>query len=248
MISSVHIPIYLENEAAKFGVFLTLKTIRVGFPTLPIFVHWMISREGNFAEVQKMTQDIIGTVICHDRMRNDQLIKMLVEREQKGFAVVDSDMVFFGNCEGLETDALIAGEFIPSFNCPIARARTASRLHSAFFVVPDPPRLRSAIAKAYEPVLPQFCPFDPFAPVAIFDGPNDPFFYDSCSILYHAVGGEKFDDAMLDKFEHCWAGSYAWKLPGPHWQFLHDVFANPKKARGFRSVVRQQLQNAKVAA
>jgi hypothetical protein len=249
MISSVHIPIYCESEQAKAGSLLTLKTVRLGFPTVPITAHWMADGE-NFIhcmpELTSLCNQFNIELLQGYGQRNYGLIKNLCEMEETGFAVIDSDVVFFDDCEGFDSASRIAGEFIPSFDCPIAKARTACRLHPAFFVVPDPPRLRASLAELYQPAFPEFCPFDPFAPVTVFNH-RKPLFYDVCSILYQAIGGESFDDAMLDKFEHCYSGSYAHRLPFPHAKFLSECYENPAKAKGFRAVMRKFYEERKPA-
>ena len=235
MIESVHIPIFCECEEGREGALLTLKTIRVGFPTAKVTAHWM----GDYAlsEVEDLCyKNHVNVVSSPSISRNGHLIAWLVATNQQGFSVVDCDVVFFDNCENFETDALIAGEFIPPFHCPIANAVTYSRLHTAFFVVPDPARLRKAIAKVYQTAFPKFCPFDPFSPVVTFQV-REARFHDSCSVLYHAVGGYSFDAAMLDKFEHVYSGTYAHKLPWPHSKFIKDVYTDPSKAKGFRKVM-----------
>jgi hypothetical protein len=235
-IHSVHLPIYCDNIKARAGALLTLKTIRIGFPTVPIVVHKMIGGTALNHRDYPDGFDLSGLSF----KTNDRLIKHLVETKDKGFAVIDSDVVFFRNCEDFETDALIAGEYVGQFYCPIAKALTASRLHTAFLVVPDPPKLRKAIAKAYTSDFPQFIPFDPFAPVMTFLS-GVPFFYDACSILRHAVDGEMFKEDMLDRFEHLYSGSYAHKLPTNHQKFINSVFKNPQIAKGFRKALTRAL-------
>jgi hypothetical protein len=244
MIKSVHIPVFCDSKEARGGALLTLKTIRVGFPTVPITVHWM----GDDVEVleELKNQDVAALKFWSGLKRNDQLIKLLVGTEKNGFAVVDSDVVFFKNCENFQTNELIAGEFIPTFHCPIANAMTHSRLHTAFFVVPDPAKLREVISKVYHPAFPKFCPFDPFSPVTLFLD-RKPLFYDSCSVLYHAVGGESFNEDMLNRFEHVYSGSYAHKLPWPHAKFINEVYTDPCKARGFRMVMDNFFTERKAA-
>lgn len=247
-IHSVHVPIYCSDATHKAGALLSLRTIRVGFPTLPITVHWVTPSELKFEEIG------ISINCCYDKViqwgaptTNDQIIKSLCTTEQKGFAVVDSDCVFFDNCEGFETTAQIAGEFIPAFDCPIAKARTVCRLHTAFLVLSDPPTLRKIISELYKPAFPQFCPFDPFAPVTTFSH-RRPIFYDSCAILYQAIGGDSFDGAMLDKFQHLYGGSYAHLLPFPHQKFIDECFETPSKAKGFRNTMNRFFSERKVSA
>ena len=211
-ITSVHIPIHDDNP-------LTLKTIKVGFPTLPV-----------------TTYDCRG-----DFKTNDKLIEYLVNNKTQGFAVVDSDVVFFENCEDFEPRDLIAGEFIPEFVCPIAKAITHSRLHTAFFVVSNPVKLRHLIGTVYNPMLPKFCPFNPFVPVVTFQD-RKPYFYDSCSVLYHAIGGENFEPNMLRRFEHLYGGSY---MTGPHRDRINAAYENPESARGVREMMTKYFDERK---
>lgn len=211
MINRVHIPVHDDNP-------LTLKTIKIGFPATVIEVHH-----------------------CNEFGTNDRLIKRLVETETEGFAVIDSDVVFFDNCENYDPSGLIAGEFIPEFVCPIANAITRSRLHTAFFVVPDPVKLRRQIELAHKPVIPKFCPFDPFSPVVTFQD-HTPYFHDSCSVLYHAVGGEKFGPDMLRRFEHVYSGSYA---TGLQLDRLKAAYDNPESARGIREMMGNYFEKRK---
>lgn len=240
MIESVHIPIFCNNPELKAGALLTLKTIRVGFPNLPIVAHCCGIDGSIIHEFEKVCKETDVRIRWSQFGRNDRLIKLLCESEQKGFAVVDSDVVFFDNCEDYDSAEQfpISGEYISAFDCPIAKAFTESRLHTAFFVVNDPVKLRDWIARSYSPLLPKFCPFDPYAPTVTFQN-SEPVFFDSCSILYHAIGGTWFDALMLDKFQHCFSGSYADRLPKLHLDFLNSVYKDPSKAKGFREVMSQ---------
>jgi hypothetical protein len=217
---------------------LTLKTIRVGFPTKPVFIHFT-GGETIRDEAKRFGFECAED--CDDDT-NDKVIKKLVETKGEGFAVVDSDVVFFESCEDYEPGALIAGEFIPEFVCPIAKAVTYSRLHTAFFVVSDPVKLRRAIDLAYRPTIPKFCPFDPFAPVVTFQG-GVPHFHDSCSNLYHAIGGESFGMHMLRRFEHLYGGSYT--TTGLHADRIKAAYENPETARGMRGIMTKYFEERK---
>jgi hypothetical protein len=246
-IDRVHIPIYCDSEESKYGALLTLKTIRVGFPNANITACWSCdeNRMDGLASVRREMKEICHNIGAHDSIcgaTNDKLVADLAKCENNPFAVIDSDVVFYENCEDYEPSGLIAGEFIPEFVCPIAKAVTASRLHTAFFVVNDPEKLRRAIELAYRPVMPKFCPFDPFAPVVTFDN-QIPRFHDSCSVLYHAVGGEKFDDGMLKRFEHLYGGSYVTK--GPHLDRIRAAYENPETARGVRDMMTRYFEERK---
>jgi hypothetical protein len=237
-IRSVHISIYCDDESKKAGALLTLKTVRVGFPNIPIVIHLMGGREMLFGDWNERTNYQVNIELP---TTNDRIIKGLVESESEGFAVVDSDVVFFESCEDFEPSDLISGEYIPEFVCPIAKAVTKARLHTAFLVVSDPVKLRRSIELAYRPAIPKFCPFDPFAPVTVFND-GTPIFYDSCAVLYQAIGGEKLGPDMLKRFEHCFSGSYA---TGEWADRIKAAYENPESARGVREIMAKFFEERK---
>lgn len=258
MIKSVHIPVYCPSVALKAGALLTFKTIRTGFPTVPIRAYWHGRDYGMFPELAALCQAAGVELVNQSEQSNEKLIRHLLATERESFALVDSDMVFFENCETFEARGLIAGEYIPPFVCPIAQAATMSRLHTAFFVVPDPARLRQVIWSAYRPCMARYCPFDPFAPVVTFRD-QTPWFYDLAANLFHLLtgdglrsilnqdtGAECFDANMLACFEHMYAGSYADAVSAQHAALLLEVFRDPAKAKGFRNVMTKFFEERKI--
>lgn len=242
MIKTVHIPIFCGSEEAKSGAFLTLKTIRVGFPNTYVCIHWTGGSEKLFDEMCALAKANCLNMTMQPDLTNDKIIKQLADQEKDSFAVVDSDVVFFENCEDYEPGGVISGEFTPEFVCPAAKAVTASRLHTAFFVVDKPATLNRVICLAYKPLSPRFCPFNPFSPVTVFDKAT-PRFYDSCSVLYHAIGGYAFDRDMLKRFEHLHGGS--WAPPGLHRDRINAAYENPETARGVRAMVSKFMRERK---
>jgi hypothetical protein len=101
--------------------------------------------------------------------------------------------------------------------------------------------LLQEIDRIYRPVLSKFCPFDPFAPVVTFKD-QDPYFHDSCSVLYHAIGGEKFGPNMLRRFEHLYGGSY---MTGLHRDRINAAYDNPESARGTREIMIKYFEERK---
>ena len=253
MIKSVHIPVFCENPELMAGAVLAFKTVRVGFPSARITVHWM-------GRVCPAVLDYFETcehagkswvdkpfVPSNGRTTNDELLRQLVYTEEESFAMIDSDMVFFKSCEDFETKKLICGEFIPQFYCPIATAITRSRLHTAFFVVSSPILLRETIKELFRPLLPKFCPVDFFAPQTTFiDGKA--FFYDSAAMLFQAIGGESFSEEMLDKYEHLYSGSYSHLLPPFHQELQKKAIREPETAKGFRKIVMNKYFSERLVA
>ena len=235
MIKTVHIAVYCRETALKAGALLTLKTIRVGFPTASVYVHWAgddetVERQCKAACVKAQAEFV------RSGETQAQLMRRMTSTSDECFAFVDSDVVFFEQCEGFESCGMLAGEFIPQFVCPIARAITVARLHSAFLIVRDPVALREELHRVYQPMMARHCPFDPFTGVVTWhDG--RPWFRDVAANLYHAVGGESFGPDMLRRFEHLYAGSYSDLVSPEHRAQLEAAYANPETARGFRKVM-----------
>jgi hypothetical protein len=61
-------------------------------------------------------------------------------------------------------------------------------------------------------------------------------------MLYHAIGGNKFDDGMLRRFEHLYAGSYA---IGEHRDRINAAYQNSENARGTREIMTRYFEERK---
>jgi len=235
MTRTVHIPFYCDHKDKMAISFLFIATIRVGFPTYPIYVHWMggvekaklklmeICAQCNF----QLEEDLQGT--------NITLMEHLCKISQEDFILADSDLVFFDSVEGWNSHEFLSGELIPKFVCPVAFALTQPRLHTALLFVHKPQDMMHKIKTLYRPLLPQFCPYNPFVPTVVYHE-GKPIFYDGCALLFHQLRGEAFPPSMLDKYEHMYAGPYIDTIPR-HKEFLSQVTFDPTKAKGFRATI-----------
>lgn len=238
MIKSVHVPVYCDKLDLKYGALLVFKTIRVGFPTFPIFVHWHGLLFEVYQEVREYCEKLNITIVTDNTFMcdtNDVLLRKLVSHETDGFVICDSDVVFFESVEGFIPNQHMAGEYIEKFLCPIANAVTFPRLHTALMFIRDASELRYLIENKYTPVLKRFCPLNPFRPVVTFIN-GQAAFHDSASILFNMLSGESFDKDMLNKYEHIYSGSYASHIPNLV-DFHKKVYTNPSLAKGFREIV-----------
>ena len=186
---------------------LTLETIHVGFPDTHVHVDF----QGEWARTARI--DIGGfhssTVLEEPQIHGDW-IKGLVYSEENPFVIADPDLVFFSRfpVEKYIGNAW-AGDLTPSFNCPVAKARTAWRFHTSLLFI-DPIRLRLEIRDWKARVESnQFVPgVDLFRP-ALIPTEDGNRFYDTCSFLSHAIGAKHFDDETLECYRHLHAGTWS---------------------------------------
>lgn len=203
---------------------LVFKTIRVGFPNSKIIVrnNYLLDFAVSQIEILAKTVDAkleedTSTTIHH------QWIEALVNREQEPFWICDSDMVFFNKIEDWQFPTSLAGWRIPEWQDEFTKARTRSRLHTSLLFI-DPLRLREDIEK-YESQFPKTV-FNPlvnlFHPLCL-PLKQEGTFYDTCSLLYHAIGGTAFTPQQLDSYFHFFFGNCA-DVVLPHLQNGREMF------------------------
>lgn len=242
MKSPVHILITVRKPELLPAALLVFKTIRTGFPTVPICV-W-----GNALPLfllDAVVQACAGVGATFRNLKptaHDLWIEQLVLNESKPCWICDSDMVFFDECEWFFTDEdtdLFSGRFEPAWREPWTNSDHVERLHTclAWF---NPVALRAAMAgwlhrtvpgvfaNAEMPLIRQT-----FIPVR----GGRTVFYDTTAGLWHAGGGTRFTDRQNKCFAHLHCGSYSDEvakceelagLPAVH----AAIIANPELARG----------------
>lgn len=177
---------------------LVFKTLRVGFPTAEVTM-W---RNGELPiSVLEIAQEVgclqEGTNTIHHKW-----IESLVKEQEEPFYVLDTDVIFYENFERHSFPTALAGWRTPEWKDDFTGAITRPRLHTSLLYI-DPVKTKAAINE-YEkqfPVTgmhPLANLFDPlFLP---FNGKG--YLYDTCSMLYHAIGGTPFKDTQLASFFH----------------------------------------------
>jgi hypothetical protein len=180
---------------------LVFKTLRVGFPTASITVHL----NGQCADIcigitalcKKNGAEIKKIATIHHRW-----IEQLVATIDEPFYILDTDVIFYSSVEGWTFDTALAGFLIPEWQDEFAGAVTRSRLHPSLLYV-DPLAVRKQLSE-FRGVCPDspFTPFgNPFYPVCLPLN-RKMFFHDTCSLLYHAIGGTPFTNEQKDAYFH----------------------------------------------
>lgn len=219
---------------------LVFKTIRVGFPTARIFVRNNELDADSLTALSETMKSVgaeweggMQTPTIHH-----EWIEQLVREQTEPFWIVDTDMVFFGKVEDWTFSTFLAGWRIPEWQDEFTKARTRARLHTSLLYI-DPVKLRADIAR-YESQFPKTA-FNPlvnlFHPLCLPLKEHGTF-YDTCGLLYHAVGGTAFTPAQLSAYSHLNFGTIP-DIVLPHLQHGREMFEarkaimnNPDLARG----------------
>ena len=182
---------------------LVFETLRTGFPTFDIFVRSNFLPDYAVGKIEKLVkdtdcqwEDYTSETIHH------KWIEDLVNRETEPFWICDSDIIFYESIEGWRFDAALAGWRIPEWQDDFSGSITRARLHGSLLYM-DPVKIKAQWAERTKP-----CPETPFTPLV---DPFNPlvqpingrlYFHDTCSVLYHAIGGTAFTDRQKDAYFH----------------------------------------------
>ncbi len=188
---------------------LVFKTLRVGFPTAEVEVHF---NGGTIGTVEK-TCDLAVAAGCKlnsikETTHHDWISGLLLEQNEP-FWLVDPDVIFYGKVEHWEFGGPLAGYRIPEFNDPFLKAITRARLHtSLLYVNPEYVRL------AWKSYLGRH-PSTRFNPAADCVNPlymplnRQTIFYDTMALMYHAIGGEQFTPEQKNAYFHFHFGTFS---------------------------------------
>lgn len=206
---NVHVLVKCKGKNHLPLSLLVFDTIRVGFPTAKVHVCDNASGFGR-AQIQKKAEEI-GAAFSSmtERVAHGDFIAERMARAEGPTVFVDTDMIFWENCEGitLPEGKLYGGRFIPEAN--ECGARVPARIHPSLFFVPDPAALRAALAPFYKKLW-YFKPFQGYTTVV--DGKA--VCWDVNSSLFAALpdAAYAFGEAELNCYDHLFAGTYADKL------------------------------------
>lgn len=228
---------------------LVFKSIRTGFPNASItaFINTMPDDQC-FRQVLDACEKAEAEVL-RGQYVHQSWIEMLTMSEQQPFYVMDTDMVFWENFERWTFDTALAGRCIPQYRCPFMKSITMARLHASMLYI-DPVQTRQLI-KEYEAEFPE-TPFNIktnlFAPTIVPILRANPevqneverinYFYDTCGLLFNAIGGHGFGEEHLNCYDHLNCGTII-DYVAPHFpngetlrEFHQAVYQNPELARG----------------
>lgn len=229
---NVHILLTIRKPELLEASTLVFKTLRVGFPTAKVVV-WR-NRCRDFVAQSDPAIDWLDTDTIHH-----EWIEALVNQLSEPFWILDSDVHFWESVQDWKFDGPMAGRLIPQFFDEYANCIDQPRLHTALMWI-DPEQIKRKTSQYRS----QF-PKDGFNPgtnlfhptyLPIRKGKN--LFFDTMSLLYHAIGGQAFAPWQLDAFEHMNFGTISdMVLPrlkdGAELAKVRDGFlADPAKYRG----------------
>jgi hypothetical protein len=202
MAANVHILATCRKPELEPFTELVFKTLRVGFPTLPVTAHINFDATVLCPSLAKLCKSVGAKTVRVDTIHH-QWIEKLILSESEPFWIVDTDVVFYESFEEFTTRKALAGFRVPEWKDEFAGAVTRSRLHPSLLYI-DPNLFKDQIS-GFSKCLPASSPFTPFHnpiyPVAIpLNGVM--YFHDTMSLAYHAIGGEAFNDLAKNKYFH----------------------------------------------
>lgn len=237
MSENVHILATCSKPELIDATLLVFKTLRVGFPKANVTV-WRNGEPTGRPAIDDAAMKVDCELVQSEPTIHHDWIKERLRDATEPFWICDTDMVFWKSVEDWKVQAPLAGAYIPEFFDSWSRCRTAPRLHTSLLRF-DPVLIKARLETLHDKVrVSRFTPLvDLVAPVVLPNG----FFYDTCSLLYHAVGGQQFNEAQLEAYEHLHGGTWIDELSQayPGLKEVHQsVYADISKAKG--SHVRMQ--------
>lgn len=231
MSEPVHILATCRKPELTNAATLVFRTLRTGFPSAPVTVHLNGEVENKGAIVDAaMKAD--ATVLEHPPTIHHEWIKERLEQAKGPFWICDTDIVFWKSVEEWNPAGPLCGAATPEFKDDWSRCVTMPRLHTSLLRF-DPDKLHDKLTALRDKVrVTRFTPLaDLISPLVLPAG----VFYDTCALLYEAVGGTPFTEAQLECYEHLngatWVDELSESYPGLD-KMHAEVYADVNKSRG----------------
>lgn len=237
---TVHILATCNDPEISGGTTLVFDTLRVGFPDAHIQVYLNRDCGKNCPEIWTLCErercQVAELGIIHH-----EWIEMLVNTETEPFIILDTDVIFWDKFDLGFINRPIAGRYTPRFYCKFTKAFTMHRLHtSLMYINPTEVKREMWAVKSwfnqtrFNPII------NPFYPVQIPDKEKS-LFFDTCALLYHAIGGQAFTEEQLQSYDHLNAGTWVKELDKAYpelnmVQAHKEIYKNPKLAKGIRKL------------
>ena len=192
----VHILLTIRKPELYTASTLVFSTLRVGFPTAQVTVYRNRINDARPLEDAGIEYREIDTI-------HHEWIESLLATEEAPFWILDTDVHFWESVEGWQFTEPMAGRLIPQFFDEYSNCIDQPRLHTALMWL-DPVTLRNKV-KEYRAQFPKHG-FNHLAnlvhPICLPIRRGRTLFFDTLSLMYHAVGGQPFTTPQLDAFEH----------------------------------------------
>ena len=243
----VHLLITYRREELLPASLMVFKTIRKAFPNAEIEAQINIASDADpklDSEPIWQAAAEVGIWMGAEDIKTIHHAWILerLENSDEPFWICDTDIQFHGLVEDWDFgDAPIAGRFIPRFFDKFTNCITQPRLHTSLMRF-NPERIREE-AERYFAQFPK-TPFNhrPNMIYPMFHPVREGitvknYFYDTCSMLYHAIGGACFQSSQLELYDHLNFGTIS-DVVAPHYpnhpirasHFL--AFDQPETMRG----------------
>jgi len=236
---NVHILVARHKPELAHIATLVLSSVRTAFPTFPIFIwdnatdiKWTLEQEAKKLEATYRHISYTGAVMMYHW---EWIRHLATEEENNNFLIVDTDVVFFEDMQHLfyRDDAVVMGEYVPTFFDPITKKTHMERFHTAVMMIHANKLLNAEIDenKKRPNSMTKSDLVTPFT--AHFRGTST--YYDTMTNAYHHCGG-RVELNQPEAFVHLHCGSwmgYVKKLNKDFWEKLKkrqdEVVANPKE-------------------
>lgn len=204
----VYILTWCHDVERLYGSTLVFETLRLAFPTTPVYVVDNQSVPAARRAIQQKTEICSATFVqLRSRVRHYYFIEEAIRRQESGTAIfVDPDICFWQNVESWNFDSLLAGRLIPKHFCQFSNATTHPRLHTSFLWVNDVKRMRAELGALDRQQI-QFSGFR----AASFKLDGNWQFLDCGAAIYSALPDEMFafEESHLNAYDHLFCGSHA---------------------------------------
>lgn len=232
---TVHILTTCRKKELLPETLLVFKTIRTGFPKADILV-----TNNTFGIESEVMEECYKVDAEYQYSINPTIhcewMQSLVEDSKEPLVLCDTDMIFYKSVENWEFKHPLAGRGVPEFYDLFTKRMTHSRLHTSLMFI-NPEGVREAIRKV-DAITPDHLfktKTNLFAPF-YYSLNQKPYFHDSMSLLYHAIGGEEFSEEQKDAYTHLQSGTII-DLVGPCYPGLQEAhktaFDKPETLKGF---------------
>lgn len=223
---------------------LVFKTLRVGFPNADVRVDINACDQTTSSSIRDAAKAVGATAVDwssgmaagHDK-GHAYWIQQKITEHKGGLVLLDSDIVFWKNCEWFDFDADLAGYGCPKFYSEFPAAITLPRLHTSFMWFRDAEQASAKIRRCTERYEHQFTPHCPFKPF-VYEHEGQTYFQDTATGISRILGCAPFAPKHLECYDHLNCATVidaiAPKMKGGEAmrEFHKAVYGNPEILKG----------------
>lgn len=206
VLSLLHTPPGSDSRVTE----LILGSVRVGFPTSDLVFYdnntATTASSPNYRKLGSACFPTGGGQTHHHWIR--ECLRHW-QHYDKPIVFVDGDVHFWESMEDFQPNGLLSGCHIPSHRSPISGLFHIERLHTSLLWIRSARELWLRMNEAQEAIPSQCIPYlnlDWVSPhLSCIEG--HPIYFDTCAEMYHAIGGEHFNDGILSCYTHVGSAS-----------------------------------------